>query len=90
MALRLRDYLPEQFRFDGLDFQGWQPQVFSPSSFEGFQFDDVSVRQDLLVSAVVDIGRGEIIQRLVNASLVVVVHEAFDLPLQLPGQIVIL
>ena len=57
---------------------------------QGVSLDAVPFCEYLLGSAKVDIRRGEIVQGLVVAFMVVIVHEAGDLNLELGGEIVIL
>ena len=57
---------------------------------DGLPLDALAVEQDRLSPAEVDVGRGEVIQALVNAAVVVMVDEGRDLRLELAGQVVVL
>ncbi len=63
---------------------------FSLSAVEALHIDDVPSRQNFPASALVDVGGGEIFQRLVNAPMVVVMDEVVDFSLQFPGRVVFL
>ena len=57
---------------------------------DGLSLDALAFLQDSLTAAEVDIGRGEIVQALVVAPVVVVVDEGLDLSVELAGQVVVL
>jgi hypothetical protein len=53
-------------------------------------FDPFSLPQDGLAASEVDVGRGQIVDALVVAAVVVVGHEGFDLIFQITRQIIVL
>ena len=59
------------------------------SLFDGALFDLLSPLDDALASSEVDVGRGEIVERLVIAVMIVVVDEALDGVLEMARQIVV-
>ena len=56
----------------------------------GLSLDPFSFGQDGWTASEVDVGRGEIVERFVIASMIVVVDEAFDGMLEMARQIVVL
>ncbi len=58
--------------------------------FDGRSFDPVSLFQNGFTAPEVDIGRGEVLQALVIASVVVVLDERVDLLAEITGQVVVL
>ena len=57
--------------------------------FDGLLFDPFSLSQNGLAAPEVDISRGEVLQALVVAAVVVVVDKGADLPFQVAGQEVV-
>ena len=57
---------------------------------DGLSFDPFSFCQDGEPTSEVDVGRGEIVDALVVAAVVVVGDEGFDLGLEIAGQEVVL
>jgi len=51
--------------------------------------DAFTLGEDCLGPAEVDVGRGEIVDALVIAGVVIVLDEGFDLPFEIAGQVVI-
>ena len=64
--------------------------MLQSSSFDGVAFDPFPVEQDDVAAAEVDVGRREILQALVIATMIVVLDEAIDVGLEIAGQIVVL
>ena len=58
--------------------------------FDGLPFDPFSLFQDGLAAPEVDVGRGEVLQALVIAAIIVVFDEGIDLLSEIAGQVVIL
>ena len=56
---------------------------------DGLPLDALTLEQDGVSSAEVDVGRGEVIQALVRAVMVVVRDERRDVRLELAGQVVV-
>ena len=71
-----------------LSRDGFEVLLLPP--FERFAFDFLPCREDVMVAAEVDIGRCDVLERLVVAVVVVVIHKAGDLFFQLLGVIVML
>ena len=67
-----------------------QLQVLQPPLLQGLFLDLVSFREHLLGSAKIDIRWGEIVQGLVVALVVVIVHKAGDLGFKLAREEIIL
>ena len=59
------------------------------SRFDGLTFDPFSLSQDGLAVSEVDIGRGEVLQALVIAPVVVVIDKGIDLMPEITGQVVV-
>jgi hypothetical protein len=59
--------------------------VMQAPGFDSLSFDPFSLFQDGLTPSEVDIGRGQIIDALVIAVVVVVIHEGFDAGLKISG-----
>ena len=59
------------------------------SRFDGLPFDPFSLLQDGFSASEVDIGRGEVLQALVVAPVVVVFDKGVDLLPEIAGQIVV-
>ena len=59
------------------------------SRFEGLSFDPFSLLQDGLAAPEVDVGRGEVLQALVIAPVVVMLDEGVNLVPEIAGQIVV-
>lgn len=57
--------------------------------FDGRSFDPFSLFQNGFTAPEVDIGRGEVLQALVIASVVVVLDERVDLLAEITGQVVV-
>ena len=57
---------------------------------DGCTLDAFTFGEDRLSPAEVDVGRGEIIEALVIADVVIVLDEGFDLPLEIAGQVIVL
>jgi hypothetical protein len=55
------------------------------SVLDGFSFDPFSFQQNRLTAVEVDVGRGQIIDALVVAQVIVVGDEGFDPNLELAG-----
>jgi len=53
--------------------------------FDGFPFDPFSLLQDGLAAPEVDVGRGQVLQALVIAPVVVVIDESVDLLPEIAG-----
>ena len=63
--------------------------VMQASGFDSLSFDPFSLFQDGLPPSEVDIGRGQIIDALVIAVVVVVIHEGFNAGLKISGEEVV-
>ena len=63
--------------------------VMQAPGFDSLSFDSVSLFQDGLSPSEVDIGRGQIIDALVIAVVVVVIHEGFNAGLKISGEEVV-
>ena len=59
------------------------------SRFDGLSFDAFSLFQNGLAASEVDIGRGEVLQALMIASVVVVIDEGIDLLSEIARQIIV-
>lgn len=57
--------------------------------FDSLSFDPFSLLQDGLTAPEVDVGRGEVLQALVIAPMVVMLDEGVDLLPEIAGQIVV-
>ena len=57
--------------------------------FDGFSFDACAFEQDRVASTEVDVSRGQVIEALVVALVVVVIDRALDLGLEVAGQTVV-
>ena len=57
--------------------------------FDGLPFDPFSFFQNGLAASEVDIGRGEVLQALVIAPMVVMIDEGLDLPAKIARQVVV-
>src|SRR6476469_6333898 len=64
--------------------------VKQPTVLDGLAFDPFSFQQDGLTAPEVDVGRGEIVDALVIAPVVVVRDECIDLSFEIAGQIIVL
>ena len=64
--------------------------VKQPTVLDGLAFDPFSLQQDRLTAPEVDVGRGEIVDALVIAPVVVVRDECIDLSFEIAGQIIVL
>ncbi len=64
--------------------------VKQPTVLDGLAFDPFSFQQDGLTAPEVDVGRGEIVDALVIAPMVVVRDERIDLSFEIAGQIIVL
>ena len=64
--------------------------VKQPTVLDGLAFDPFSFQQDGLTAPEVDVGRGEIVDALVIAPVVVVRDECVDLSFEIAGQIIVL
>ena len=64
--------------------------VMQASAFDSLSFDSISLFQDGLAPSEVDIGRGQIIDTLVIAVVVVVIHEGFNAGLKSSGEEVVI
>jgi len=64
--------------------------VMQASGFDSLSFDPFSLFQDGLPPSEVDIGRGQIIDALVIAVVVVVIHEGFNAGLKISGEEVVI
>jgi hypothetical protein len=60
--------------------------VYQSTSLDGVAFDPFSFQQDGLFTSKVDVGRGEIVDALVIAAVIVVGHEGLDLVFQITRQ----
>ena len=60
------------------------------SLFDGLVFDPFALKQDGLTASEVDVGRGEVLQALMVAVVIVVIDEAIDLRFELAGEVVVL
>ncbi len=60
------------------------------AALDGLTLDALSLTQDRGSAAEVDVGRGEVLQALVGAAVIVVLDESGDLRLELAWQIVVL
>ena len=63
--------------------------VMQAPGFDNLSFDPFSLFQDGLTPSEVDIGRGQIIDALVIAVVVVVIHEGFNAGLKISGEEVV-
>ena len=54
--------------------------------FDGLSFDPFSLFQDCLAPSEVDVGRGEVLQALVIAPVVVMIDKGLDLLPEITGQ----
>jgi hypothetical protein len=63
--------------------------VLQPAFSDCLFFDLFSHFQDLRAAAVIDICRGQVVQALVTAVVIVVIDEGADLPFQVAGQVVV-
>ena len=57
--------------------------------FDGFAFDPFPFQRDDIAAPEVDVGRGEIVEALMVAAVVVVIDERRDLPLEIARQEVV-
>ncbi len=57
--------------------------------FECLSFDPFSLQQDCLAASEVDVGRGEIVEALMVAPVIVVLYEGRDLRLEIAWQEVV-
>jgi hypothetical protein len=64
--------------------------VKQPTVLDGFAFDPFSFQQDGLASPEVDVDRGEVIDALVMAPVVVVRNKGVDLSFEIARQIIVL
>ena len=64
--------------------------VKQPTVLDGLAFDPFSFQQDGLTAPEVDVGRGEIVDALVIAPVVVVRDECIDLSFEIAGQLIVL
>ena len=64
--------------------------VKQPTVLDGLAFDPFSFQQDGLTAPEVNVGRGEIVDALVTAPVVVVRDEYIDLSFEIAGQIIVL
>ena len=64
--------------------------VKQPTVLDGFAFDPFSFQQDGLAASEVDVGRGEIVDALMIAPVIVVRDERIDLSFEVTGQIIVL
>jgi hypothetical protein len=64
--------------------------VKQPTVLDGLAFDPFSFQQDGLTAPEVDVGRGEVVDALVIAPVVVVRDECIDLSFEIAGQIIVL
>ena len=64
--------------------------VKQPTVLDGLAFDPFSFQQDGLTAPEVDVGRGEIVDALVIAPVVVVRDERIDLSFEIAWQIIVL
>ena len=63
--------------------------VKQPTVLHSLAFDPFSFQQDGLIAPEVDVGRGEIVDALVIAPVVVVRDECIDLSFEIAGQIIV-
>jgi hypothetical protein len=68
---------------------GFQP-VLQSSLFDGVAFDPFPFQEDGLASAEVDVGRPQVLQAFVVASVIVALDEARDLGFEITRQVVVL
>ena len=59
--------------------------MLQSSLFDGLAFDPFALKQDGLTASEVDVGRGEVLQALMVAVVIVVIDEAIDLRFELAG-----
>ena len=64
--------------------------VMQASAFDSLSFDSISLFQDGLAPSEVDIGRGQILDALVIAVVVVVIDEGFNAGLKISGEEVVI
>ena len=57
---------------------------------DGLALDALPLEQDRLAAAEVDVGRGQVLQALVGAAVVVVLDESGDPGFEFAGQVVVL
>jgi len=63
--------------------------VLQATLLQGLAFDPFAFEEDGLVAAEVDVGRGEVLDALVMAAVIVVLDEGGDLPFEVAGQLVV-
>ena len=57
---------------------------------DGCTLDALTLGKDCLGPIEVDVSRGEIVEALVIADVVIVLDEGFDLPFEIAGQVIVL
>ena len=60
--------------------------VLQATQFDGLSFDPFSLFDDVCGPAEVGVGRGDVTEALVVAAMIVVLHEGFDLALEIAGR----
>jgi hypothetical protein len=61
------------------------PLMLQAAFGDGLAFDPFSLQQDCLAAPEVDVGRGQIVDALVVAAIIVVGHKGLDLGFQIAG-----
>jgi hypothetical protein len=64
--------------------------VLQAAALDVLSFDPFSLHQNALAASKVDVSRGEIVEALMVALVIVVRHEGFNLSLQITGKEVVL
>jgi hypothetical protein len=64
--------------------------MLQASVCDSCSLDALSLSEDRLGPAKVDVGRGEVIEALVIADVVVVLDEGVNLPFEITGQVIVL
>ena len=59
--------------------------VVRSSQFDGLSFDPFALKQDGLTASEVDVGRRQVPQALMVASMIVVIDEAIDVRFEIAG-----
>ena len=60
------------------------------SELDGLSFDPFALEEDGLTASEVDVGRRQVPQALMVASMIVVIDEAIDVGLEVAGQVIVL
>ena len=64
--------------------------MLASALFDGPVLDPLAPFQDACAASEVDVGRGEVVQALVIAAMIIVLDEASDGALEIAGQVVVL